>query len=225
MKLRALIGATAATLGAVTVTMPALTAPAGHRGAARPRGRRVSQAVGQPDGGVSSTALSTWQTNGIVFAMAYADGVLYVGGQFTSVRPPRRSLGTGEVARSYLAAFNSTTGALITSFNPTITGTSASPGVYSLAVSPDGKTLYAGGTFDHVDGSYRDDLAAFSTATGALSTTWTPTANAKVNRIAVSPSGSQIYLGGLFANLDGVTRTYAGAVDRVGEPAAVGPGP
>ena len=217
MKLRALIGGTAVTLGAATVSMPALTAPAAVAASSAPRTAAVSQAAGQPDGGVSSTALSAWQTNGIVFALAYAHGVLYVGGQFSSVRPPRDPLGTGEVPRSYLAAFNATTGALIHSFSPAITGTAASPGVYSLAVSPDGKTLYAGGTFDHVNGAYRDDLAAISTATGALSTTWKPTANAKVNRIAVAPSGSQIYVGGLFASLDGVARTYAGAVDASGK--------
>ena len=142
---------------------------------------------------------------------------MYVGGQFTSVRPPGDPLGTGEVARTYLAAFNSTTGALITSFNPAITNTAgaANPGVYALAVSPDGKTLYAGGTFDHVNGAYHDNLAAFSTATGAP-TSWAPSATAKVDTVAVSPSGSQIYFGGNFSHVDGVARTYAGAVDASG---------
>jgi hypothetical protein len=224
LKLRALFGGSAVALGAAMLTMPALTAPAATAATsapgapAAPRAAAVRPAVGKPDGGVSSTALSSWQTDNIVWALAYAKGVVYVGGQFTNVRPPGVAAGTttGDVARTYLAAFNATTGALITSFSPTITSTSSSPGVYSLAVSPDGKTLYAGGTFDHVDGSYRDDLAAFSTATGAR-TSWAPTANAKVNRIAVAPSGSQIYVGGLFAKLDGVARTYAGAVDSSGK--------
>jgi hypothetical protein len=218
MKLRVPFGATAVALGAPMIMMSALTAPAATASTWAPRAwAAVSQATGQPDGGVGSKALSTWQTDNIVWALAYAKGVVYVGGQFTNARPPGVPAGTttGEVARTYLAAFNSTTGALITSFNPKITSTSASPGVYSLAVSPDGKTLYAGGSFDHVNGSNRDNLAAFSTATGAL-TSWSPAATSKVNRIAVSPSGSQIYLGGLFVHLDGAPRTYAGAVDASG---------
>ncbi|MGD0374764.1 MAG: LamG domain-containing protein [Streptosporangiaceae bacterium] len=217
MKFRVLSAVTAVALGGAMAAMPALTAPEATAATSAPRAPVASQAVGQPDGGVSSTALSTWQTNNIVFALAYANGVLYVGGEFTSVRPPGDPLGTGEVARTYLAAFSSATGALITSFNPTITSTSgaADPGVYSLAVSPDGKTLYAGGTFDHVNGSYRDNLAAFSTATGAP-TSWAPSATAKVDAIAVSPSGGQIYVGGNFSHVDGVARTYAGAVDASG---------
>jgi hypothetical protein len=218
MKLRPLIGATAVALGAAMVSAPALTATAATAVASAPRAPAVIQAVGQPDAGISSTALSTWQTNNIVWAMAYAHGVLYVGGVFTSVRPPGTPLGTGEVARTYLAAFNSTTGALITSFNPSITetGGSAGPGVYALTVSPDGNTLYVGGVFDHINGSYHDNLASFNTATGALNNSWAPSATAKVDTLSVSPNGSAIYLGGNFSHVDGVARTYAGAVNASG---------
>ena len=162
--------------------------------------------------------MSSWETDGTVFALAYAKGVVYAGGVFGNALPPGTPAGTttGEVPRTFLAAFNSTTGALITSFDPTITSTStSSPGVYSLAVSPDGSTLYVGGYFDHVNGSYRDDVAALSTATGAL-TSWAPAATSKVDAIAVSPSGSQIYLGGNFSHLDGAARAYTGAVDASG---------
>ena len=60
---------------------------------------------------------------GTVLALAYGNGVVYAGGTFSNALPPGTPAGTttGEVPRTYLAAFNSTTGALITSFNPTIT--------------------------------------------------------------------------------------------------------
>ena len=189
-------------LAAAAVTGPALQA---------------SAATAQhADGNVSSTMASAWQTNNTVWALAYANGVVYVGGQFTSVRPPGDPAGTGEVARTFLAAFNSSTGALITSFDPTITGGSGSE-VTALAVSPDGSTLYVGGIFTTSTGSYRDNLAAFNTSTGAL-TSWAPAAFGKVNTIAPSPNGSEIYIGGAFNKLAGQADTYAGAVDASGNP-------
>lgn len=181
--------------------------------------------VGQSDGNVSSNALSSWQVDNTVWAVAYGNGVVYVGGQFLNARPPGEASGdtTGEVSRTYLAAFNASTGALITSFDPVISSTSSSPlGVYALTLSPDGSTLYVGGQFNHVNGQYRDNLAAFNTSTGAL-TSWAPSAYGKVNAIAVSPGGQEIYVGGGFNQLGtaGTTagiqsRTYAGAVDGSG---------
>jgi hypothetical protein len=150
---------------------------------------------------------------------------VYAGGQFLHARPPGEAAGvtTGQVSRTYLAAFSSSTGALVTSFDPVITTTaSSSPAVYALALSPDGKTLYVGGTFNHVNGQYRDNLAAFSTSTGAL-TSWAPSAYGKVNAIAPAPNGQEIYVGGAFNELGtpGTTgglqaRTYAGAVNTAG---------
>jgi hypothetical protein len=226
MRIRAILAATAAALAAAAVTLPATQASAAG---AAPAARAVTAApaslpVGAADGNVSSTALSSWETDGTVWAVAYANGVVYVGGQFANALPPGTPAGTttGEVGRTYLAAFNATTGALITSWDPAITGSSTSTdGVYALAVSPNGQTLYAGGIFNHVNGSYRDNLAAFSIsgATPTL-TSWAPSAYGKVDSIAFSPSGSEIYLGGAFnelgtsPNLD--SRTYAGAVDTSG---------
>jgi Concanavalin A-like lectin/glucanases superfamily len=225
MKLRVLFGATAMALAAATVATPALTASASTTAVtARAAPQTLTPLpVGTSDGNVSSNALQTWQTDNTVWAVAYGNGVVYVGGQFGNVRPPGGANGstTGEVARTFLAAFNSTTGALITSFDPVITGTSSAT-VYALAVSPNGQTLYVGGLFNHVNGSYRDNLAAFSTSTGAL-TSWAPSAYGKVNGIATNSSGSEIYIGGAFNELGtpgssgGLqSRTFAGAVDTTG---------
>ena len=233
MKIRVLGAASAVALSAAMLAvLPAVqasgasSAPSAKSVAAVKATAPTPLPVGQSDGNVSSSALSTWQTDSTVWAVAYGNGVVYVGGQFLNALPPGVPSGTttGEVSRTYLAAFSSTTGALITSFDPVISSTSSSSslGVYSLAVSPNGSTLYVGGLFNHVNGQYRDNLAAFSTSTGAL-TSWAPSAYGKVNALAVAPNGQEIYAGGGFTGLGtaGTTagiqsRTYAGAVDASG---------
>jgi large repetitive protein len=202
---------------ALCTAMGIVAVPAAIASPASPQAVAANPAVGQVDGNVSSTALSSWETAGPVFALAYGNGVVYAGGTFSDSLPPGTPAGTttGEVSSTFLAAFNSTTGALITSFDPTITysGSNAHPGVYAMALSPDGSTLYVGGIFDHVDGVARTDLAAFSTATGAL-TSWDPSAPAQVRAIAVSPDGSSVYIGGAFGALDGKVRHFAAAVNN-----------
>ena len=177
---------------ASVVALPALQASASGSG---------------PGQNLSATASSSWQTNNTVWAIAPVNGNVFVGGQFTSVRPPGDPAGTGEVAQAYLAEFNASTGALVTSFAPTLDGE-----VTALAVSPNGSTLYVGGSFTHVNGSFRNHLAAFSTSTGALNTTWVPNASAPVLTVAPSPDGSDVYVGGDLTKLDSTARTYAGEV-------------
>src|SRR5262249_17869136 len=194
MKARLLLGLPA--LAATAITM-SLQAPGASASSSPPQAggleRQASSKPKPPAPDVSTTALSSWQTDNTVWALAYAGGVVYAGGQFGNVRPPGDAAGTGSVARTFLAAFSAKTGALITSFDPVITGSSVS----ALAVSPDGKTLYVGGAFSHINGKYRHNLAAFSTVTGKL-TGWDPSAYGKVNAIAPAPGGSVIYLGGAF---------------------------
>ena len=158
-----------------------------------------------PGQNLSAAAASSWQTNNTVWAIAPVKGNVFVGGSFTSVRPPGDPLGTGGKRRTYLAEFSASTGALVRSFYPTLDGK-----VTALAVSPTGRTLYVGGSFTHVNGSFRNHLAAFSTSTGALNPGWTPQASAPV--LTLAASGRDVYVGGDFLKLDGAARTDAGEV-------------
>ena len=117
-----------------------------------------------------------WQTNNTVWALDAANGVVYAGGQFTSVRPAGRRAGQrGEVARNRIAAFNANTGALITTFNPNANGM-----VYDLDVSTDGTKLYVAGSFTTIGGPTRQRIARLNLPSGTVDTAWTANANAIV---------------------------------------------
>lgn len=153
---------------------------------------------------LSGTASPMWQTNSEVDALAMANGVIYAGGKFTSVRPPGVAAGgAGQVNRTYLAAFSASTGALITGFNVVLNNR-----VSSLAVSPDGSRLYLGGSFTTVNGTTRNRLAAVNAATvaspGALVTAFNPNPNRTVTSIAAT--NSTVYLGGDFSTVRAVAR-------------------
>jgi chitodextrinase len=156
---------------------------------------------------LAANAFPIWQTNGIVWAMAYANGAVYVGGEFTSVRPPGAPPGTGEVARNRIAAFSSTTGELLP-FQHDMNSI-----VWELEASPDGTRVYAGGDFTTVDGQARSRLASFDTSTGAL-TTWAPSAWARV--LAIAPTSTTVYIGGSFTTFNGQPRERLAAVDQSG---------
>ncbi len=167
---------------------------------------QLQAAQGIQGGTVGGENLPMWQTNKTVWALATGNGVLYAGGDFTSIRPPGDPLGTGEVPRSYLAAFNTSTGAPV-SFAPAIDGY-----IRSLAISPNHSTLYIGGKFTHVNGVYRSDAAAFDLSTGKL-TSWNPGATGPVLALAVSADGSTVYMGGAFAKVKGHAHLRLAAVN------------
>jgi hypothetical protein len=138
----------------------------------------------------------TYQTNGRVRAIAYTSGVVYIGGQFTSLRPAAAPPGSGEVPRNRLAALDVATGALLP-WNPGADGT-----VWSLDVG--GGIVYVGGAFANVGGQPRARLAAVGAGTGAV-TGWNPGANGIVYAVRIGPNGD-IYAGGAFTVVGGKGR-------------------
>ena len=147
--------------------------------------------------------------NRTVRALAYDSDAqrLYVGGNFTEI---------GGSTRRYLAAINTQSGAL-TGWNPTLSGVDGDHGVHALALSADGRRLYAGGDFDAVsadaaaarfvaldtfDGSIPDDWASANHTVG----------NGMVKALAVDDNTDTVFLGGTFTTLGGVGRNHLGAV-------------
>ncbi|GAB2875446.1 hypothetical protein GCM10027026_27840 [Myroides odoratimimus subsp. xuanwuensis] len=154
---------------------------------------------------LSGTTSSMWQTNQPVDAIAAANGVVYAGGRFTQVRPPGAANGAASsVSRTYLAAFNASTGALITTFNFALNGR-----VYDLEVSPDNQTLYVSGAFSTVNGSARGRVAAINLANNTLNA-FNPNANRLVTALAAT--SSRVYLSGDFTTVRGAARDKIASV-------------
>jgi hypothetical protein len=161
--------------------------------------------AGAIEGTVPSNVAASWQTNGAVYAIAAADGVVYIGGDFTSVRPPGSPAGSGEVARNHLAAFNANTGALLTAINPNVNGS-----VRVLAASNDGHSIYAGGDFTAVGATTRNRIASFTATSGALGA-WNPNANGRVAGIAAT--STTVFVGGSFSTIGGRTERRVAALN------------
>jgi hypothetical protein len=152
---------------------------------------------------VGSKPIPSYQTNGRVNAILFFNGDIYIGGKFTSVRPAGDPAGTGEVVRNHVAAFNATTGALL-SWNPNANGA-----VSSLAAS--GSSVYIGGSFSALGSSTRIRIGAVDAGTGAVLSTFKAKLNASPYSLAVA--GGVLYGGGNFTAADGVARSYLAAFD------------
>ncbi|MEV6162692.1 LamG domain-containing protein [Streptomyces sp. NPDC052052] len=161
---------------------------------------------------VSLTAddLTTWQTNGIVWSMAASDsGVVYAGGTFSTVRPPDAAAGTSEQPAVNFAAFDAATGEP-TDCSLSFTLSSGTATVRALALSPDQKTLYAGGQFGAVNGVGVSNIVAIDTASCTPRQDFKFSVSATVRALAVT--ADTVYLGGDFNTVAGQTRNKFAAV-------------
>ncbi len=115
---------------------------------------------------------------------------LYVGGDFTQI---------GGKARAGIAEILPMTAA-ITTWQPDIPTSPPliSPIILTLAISPDGSNIFAGGIFNGY-------AVGIERVTGDL-LEWQHTPNDVVNKIAVSADGKKIYLGGAFSLIGGEPR-------------------
>ncbi|SHN01633.1 hypothetical protein SAMN05216499_11868 [Actinacidiphila paucisporea] len=163
--------------------------------------------------GMTADDLPTWQVNGVVWALAQANGVVFAGGTFSSVRPPGAAAGTSEQPALNFQAFDAASGAP-TSCRLSFTVGSGAATVRALAVSPDKSTLYAGGTFGKVNGTPVSSLAAIDIATCTVKTDFKVAVPARVRGIAVT--ADTVYFAGDFTSVDGQTRRHFAAVDTTG---------
>jgi len=128
-----------------------------------------------------------------------SDGItLYAGGDFTTV---------DGVTRNHIAALNTSVDTNIdTGWDPNVGGGAVS--VYAMVLSADDTTLYAGGNFTTIEGSPRNRVTALdTTVTANIDTGWNPDIrDGTVKTMVLSASGSDLYVGGDFTDIEGAVR-------------------
>lgn len=184
-----------------------LTVAAGAGGSLAPTAAALTPPVA-----FTADDLPTWQTNGIVWALAEANDTVFVGGTFSEVRPPEGGSGTPKGAVNF-AALDAATGAP-TDCTLSFTVGSGTATVRALVVSPDKKTLYAGGYFGAVNGTPVSSLAAIDIATCTPKAAFTPSFPATVRALAVTDT--TVYAAGDFGTVEGQTRQRFAAVTTAG---------
>jgi trimeric autotransporter adhesin len=132
------------------------------------------------------------EPNGSVSALTVSSGRLYVGGSFSQL-----SGESGAPSRNDVAAFDLPGQTLDSSFlPPTLDGSVA-------ALAADESSLYIGGDFNEVGGTYQPRLAALSTTDGSRQE-WNPQVSDDVDALALE--GTTLYAGGNFNDAGGAIR-------------------
>src|SRR3954469_4516949 len=123
-----------------------------------------------------NTPIASWRADGVGWATLIVGNTVYVGGDFPTVR---NNAGTIVVTRANLAAFDVTTGELISTFTANTNG-------IVRALATDGTRLFVGGFFTTVNGSTRNRVAALDLATGAVDPGWNANSNNTVYALAAA---------------------------------------
>jgi len=138
---------------------------------------------------ITTGAMTSWapQLNSPVKELAVSpDGTrLYAAGSFTSVN------GT---ARYRIAAFDTATGALVSTFRPTVNST-------INAVTATNDAVVIGGIFTSVGGQSRKSLAALSSS-GAVLPLTAAVAGGSIQAAVFAPDGQSVVIGGSFTTIN-----------------------
>lgn len=146
-------------------------------------------------GGTSETATE-------VAAFAQIGGVIFVGGNFTTVQKGATPAAGEQADQAYLAAFDATTGAWIPGFRPTLNNQ-----VKALVALPDGR-LGVGGQFTTVNGGPAAGFVALDPSSGEVSgafgvTVENRTSSGTMTIRTMDLQDGWLYLGGSFTHLRG----------------------
>jgi hypothetical protein len=122
-------------------------------------------------------------------ALVRSGGSLLVAGDFSDY---------GQTGRAGLAAYDLTTGALRSDFNPAPDGQ-----VNIVKASADAQSVFVGGEFLNIAGQAHSRIAKLDIATGLNRPGFNATADSYVKDLAVRTDGSTVYVGGNFDYFNG----------------------
>ncbi len=153
-----------------------------------------------------------------VHALLLSGDYLYVGGQFTSV---------GGKYRRGICRLDVATGKVDPDWYPVAEGDNSYRSVYALAMTPAGDALFIGGYFNTL-GKDIVAIAKVSTLTGDVDASWDPGMASGSLVYTMVLSGSNLFVGGSFTEISGVTRNRlaklgaggTGALDMAWNPGA-----
>jgi len=154
------------------------------------------------DPGIASTPIAGWSTNGTVYAVELVGDTLYLGGSFTQMRSAN---GASTAPRANVAAISIATGEILpfrADTNNTV-----------RAIASDGTTVWIGGFFSTIGGTYQRRVAAVDAATGALRPSFHPDPDAILYSLAYSAEHNALYVGGAFTSVDGVPAARLAKLD------------
>ncbi|MDN5766030.1 MAG: PKD domain-containing protein [Humibacillus sp.] len=137
------------------------------------------------------TAWTPAFNDGSVLGVVQTGSTMVAVGDFTSVTPR----GSSAVTRRSAVAFNATTGALVSGFDPSFNGE-----VKDVIAGPTEGTVYLVGGFSQVNGTPTQKVALVKVSDGSLVSSFkAPAINGAVNSLA--RVGNRLYLGGFFTKV------------------------
>ena len=128
-------------------------------------------------------------------------GTMYAVGSFTSIKK-----GSTVYTRDNAFSFQATSPYTVSSWNPDVNGT-----VNSIAFSPDCSTAYLGGVFTSIGGTTVKNIAAVSTSTGAVISTFGHSASGQVSTLLMV--NGHLLTGGYFKTINGSSNPYMASLN------------
>ena len=192
-------------VGAAALTAALLLVPAAP-GGAEPYEDGAPAWAGARYSNSPRTGWNTTSSDDVIWDIAQIGERIYVAGRFGGIRYGS----SGDVSgRSFLVALDADSGDVIWSFRPSFDGT-----VRTLAVSDNGRRLYAGGEFNRVNGLTRRGLVALTPGGSVVQGFRADAGGGPVRSIVATRRF--LYVGGGFSSINGQGRAHLARLHRTG---------